>query len=238
MCITSKASSVNAGRIERASQKVEKRSRTSRCDARQDAKLCVGNNTPRRPGRMKHVERPCGRPRNGQVSEFTKLSHFREPQKAGECSLRLWRGTVMVSSGHWRGKLARVFRCRLVWRRPENQRWDIKLLTEMNGEPGNTISRQQEKPQIKDRECIAVKHLIKCGGQRGSMTCCEHAGSNLRDLKARTQDIVDNEVVQSDSQRKFEPQRNPPNSPSKAPCKAQLVAQRWLRADPRWRTAE
>ena len=36
------------------------------------------------------------------------------------------------------------------------------------------------------------------------MTCCEHAGSNLRDLKARTQDIVDNEVVQTDSQRKFE----------------------------------
>ena len=36
------------------------------------------------------------------------------------------------------------------------------------------------------------------------MTCCEHAGSNLRDLKARPQDIVDNEVVQTDSQRKFE----------------------------------
>ena len=33
---------------------------------------------------------------------------------------------------------------------------------------------------------------------------CKHAGSNLRDLRARTQDIVDNEVVQTDSQRKFE----------------------------------
>ena len=36
------------------------------------------------------------------------------------------------------------------------------------------------------------------------MACCEHAGSNLRDLRARTQDIVDNEVVQTKNQRKFE----------------------------------
>ena len=110
----------------------------------------------------------------------------------------------MVSSGHWIGKLARVCRCRIVWRRPENQRWDEKPLNEMNGEPWNTSPRQEEKLQIKDRECIALKHLIKCGGQRRSMACCEHAGSNLRDLKARTQDIADNEVVQTKNQRKFE----------------------------------
>ena len=152
---------------------------------------------------MKHVERPCGL-RNGQVSEFTEMSHFREPQKASECSLRLWRGAVMVSSGHWKGTLARVRRCRPIWRCPENQRLDRKPLTEMNGKPWNTSPRQEEKIQIKDRECIAVKHLIKCGGPKGSMTCCEHAGSTLPDLKARTQDIVDNEVVQTDSQRKFE----------------------------------
>ena len=77
-------------------------------------------------------------------------------------------------------------------------------LTEMNGEPRNTLPRQVEKLQIKDRECIALNHLIKCGGQRGSMACCEHAGTNLQDLKARTQDIVDNEVVQTKNQRKFE----------------------------------
>ena len=74
----------------------------------------------------------------------------------------------------------------------------------MNGELRNTSPRQEEKLQKKDRECIALKHLIKCRDQKGSMTNCEHAGSNLRDLKARTQDIVDNEVVQTDSQRKSE----------------------------------
>ena len=110
----------------------------------------------------------------------------------------------MVSSGHWIGTPARVRRCRPIWRRPENQRWDRKPLTQMNGEPWNTSPRREEKPQIKDRECIALKHLIKCGGQKGSMACCEHVGTNLRDLKARTQDIVDNEVVQTDRQRKFE----------------------------------
>ena len=36
------------------------------------------------------------------------------------------------------------------------------------------------------------------------MACCEHARLNLRDLRARTQDIVDNEVVQTGNQRKFE----------------------------------
>ena len=167
-------------------------------DARQDAKLCVANNTP--PCEARQDERL----RNGQASEFTEMRHFREPQKAGECSLRLWRGTVMVSSGHWRGTLARVRRCRPIWRFPENQRLEKKPLTEMNGELWNTPPRQEEKLQIKDRECIALKHPIKCGGQKGSMTCCEHAVSNLRHLKARTQDIVDNEVVQTDSQRKFE----------------------------------
>ena len=161
VCNTPKASSVNAGRIERASQKVETRSRTSRswfekvsvervCKVMPDTvRNCAWQITRRlaRPGRMKQIERPCGRPHNGQVSKFTELNHIREPQKADEWSLRLWRGTVMVSSGHCRGTLARVRRCRLIWRRPENQRWDRKPLTEMNGELWNTPPRQEENLQ-------------------------------------------------------------------------------------------
>ena len=95
-----------------------------------------------------------------------------------------------------------------------------KLLTEMSGELRNTLPRQEVMLQIKDRECIAMKHLIKCGGQRRSMACCEHAGTNLQNLKARTQDIVDNEVVQTKNQRKFERlTKNPPKSLSKALAK-------------------
>ena len=212
VCDTPKASSVNAGRIEQASQKVEKRSRTSRswfegvsvervCKVMPDTvrhcawqiPLCLA-----RPGRAKQNE--ASRRHNGQVSKFTKMNHFTD----GEWTLRLWRDAVMVPGGHWGGTLARVCRCRTIWRRPENQRWDRKPLTEMNGEPWNTSPWQEEKLQIKDRECIALKHSIKCGGQKGRMACCKHAGSNLRDLKARTQRIMDNEVVQTENQRKFE----------------------------------
>ena len=186
VCDSPKASSANGERIEQASQKVEKRSRTSRSVERVCKVMpgtvwnCAWQISRRlaRPGRAK--QNKASRRHNGQVSKFTKMNHFMD----GEWSLRLWRDAVMVSSGHWKGKLARVCRWRLVWRRPENQRWDRKLLTEMNGEPWNTTPRQEEKLQIKGRECIALKHLIKCGVQRGSMACCEHAGSNLRDLKA------------------------------------------------------
>ena len=202
VCDTPKASSANAERIERASQMVEKRSRTSRswferisveriCKVMPDTVCNCAWQTSRRlarPGRAKQNE--ASRRHNGQVSKFTKMNHFTD----GEWNLRLWRNAVMVLSGHWKGKLATVCRCQIFW----------KPLTEMNGELRNTLPRQEEKLQIKDRECIALKHLIKCGGRRGSMACCEHAGSNLRDLKARTQDIVDNEVVQIKNQRKFE----------------------------------
>ena len=137
-----KASSVNAERIERASQMVEKRSRTSRSwfegipvervyKVMPDTVFNCAWQTSRRlarPGRAKQNE--ASHRHNGQVSKFTKMNHFTD----GELNLRLWRNAVMVSRGHWKGKLARVCRCRLVWRCPENQRWDRKLLTEMNGE--------------------------------------------------------------------------------------------------------
>ena len=219
VCKTPKASSVNAGRIERASCEVEKQSRTSRswfegvsvdrvCKVIPDTvRNCAWQRTRLlvKPGRVKQIERPCGRSHNGQVSEFAELNHFREPKKAGdmsklhdEWSLRLWRGTIMVSSGHWRGTPARVRRCRPILRRPENQRWVRKLLTEMNG-------RQEEKLQIQDWECIALKQQIKCGGQKGSMACCRHAGANPRDLRTRTQDTElhrQTEKVQTSHQEK------------------------------------
>ena len=207
VCNTPKASSANAGRIERASQMVEKRSRTSRswfegisvervCKVMPDTVCNCAWQTSRRlarPGRAKQNE--ASHRHNGQVSKFTKMNHFTD----GEWNLRLWRDAVMVSCGHCKGKLARICRCRIVWRCPENQRWDRKLLTEMNGEPWNTPPRQEEKLQIRDRRCIALKQQNKCGGQKRSTTCCKHAGSNPRDLRARAQDIVDNEVVQTDS---------------------------------------
>ena len=104
VCDTPKASSANAGRIERASQKVEKRSRTSRswfegtpvervCKVMPDTvRNCAWQTSRRfaRPGRAKQNE--ASRRHNGQVSEFTKMNHFTD----GEWNLRLWRVTEMM----------------------------------------------------------------------------------------------------------------------------------------------
>ena len=110
-------------------------------------------------------------------------------------------GTITVSNGHWRCTPVRVRKCRPIWRRPENQRRDRKLLTEMNDEPRNTPMRQEKKPQIQDGVCIAMKRQIKCGGQKGCMACSRHAGANPRDLRTRSQDTVNNEDAQTDRAR-------------------------------------
>ena len=105
----------------------------------------------------------------------------------------------------------------------------------MNGEPWNALPRQEEKVQVQDRACIALKHLIKSGGQTGSMTCCEHVGSNLWDLKARTQGVVDNEFAQGDRVSSNISPGTPLSLSSATICKVQAVTQRWLRVDPRRR---
>ena len=110
---------------------------------------------------------------------------------------------------------ARDRRCRPIWRRPENQRRDRKPLAELNGEPWNTPLRQEEKLQIQDRECIALKQQIKCGGQKVCMACTRHTGANPRDLIARAQDIVDHEVAQADRASSNVSPGKTPNSLSK-----------------------
>ena len=139
----------------RASHEVEKRTRTLRpwfegvsvdrvCKVLPDTvRICAWQMTHRhvRTDGRKQIERPRGRPHSGQVSEFAELNHFRDPQKAGDTSKlygrrsrRLWKSTIVVSS-------ATIRRCRPIWRRPENQRWDRKLLTESEWRTvGNTTA--------------------------------------------------------------------------------------------------
>ena len=58
------------------------------------------------------------------MSKFTKMNHFTD----GEGNLRLRRNAVLVPRGRWKCKLVRVCRCRIGWRRPENQRKFERLL--------------------------------------------------------------------------------------------------------------
>ena len=51
-------------------------------------------------------------------------------------------------------------------RRPEKQRWDRKMLTEMNGEPWNPVPAKHMAPQVRG-VCITVERRIKHGGTKG-----------------------------------------------------------------------
>ena len=160
-------------------------------DARHGAELCVADDTP-----------PCEarQCKAGRGVASTQRTSVRVHQDG---SFHGWRVEPETVEGRSHGIKWTLDRYASESSQVPN-RLESPRESTLGHEPWNTSPRQEEKLQIKDRECIALEHLIKCGGQKRSMTCCEHVGSNLRDLIARTQDIVDNEVVQTKNQRKFE----------------------------------
>ena len=154
----------------------------------------------------KQIERLRGRPTGGQVPEFAEVNHFRDTQRAAgtsklydEWSLREWMEQILVSDGHDGGAPTRVGRCRSVWKCPEDPRWVKRVLNEMIGDPWSTSPRWEEKPRIKCGVRVTLERQIRYGGQKGCMACCRHAGANPRDMRTRSQDIVNNEVAQTDS---------------------------------------
>ena len=82
-----------------------------------------------------------GRPYQGQVAEFAEVVHFRDPGKAGDMHKLddRWLGKSLASDEHYVDTSAGVRMCQSIWRRPEKQRWDRKMLTEMNVEPWNPV---------------------------------------------------------------------------------------------------
>ena len=103
-------------------------------------------------GKTPH-ERLRGRPYQGQVAEFADVVLFRDPRKAADMpklddrlNLGSWLGKSLASDEHYVGISAGVRRCQSIWRHPEKQRWDRKMLTEMNGEPWNPTGHHQDKP--------------------------------------------------------------------------------------------
>ena len=84
-------------------------------------------------------ERLRGRPYQGQVAEFAEVVQFRDPGKAADMpklddrwNQDLWLGKSLASDEH-----NTAFR---------QQRWDRKMLTEMNGEPWNATPQSRDKP--------------------------------------------------------------------------------------------
>ena len=156
---TPRGSSSSAGGIKRANYEVEKQIRTLRSCFEENCRESVGLDHKMLPYLVRHCawlithyqgksdgktpdERLRGRPYQGQVAEFAEVVHFRDPGKAADMpkldarwSLGLWLGKSLASDEHNVGTSAGVCRCRSTWRRPEKQRWDRKMLTEMIGDP-------------------------------------------------------------------------------------------------------
>ena len=104
---------------------------------------------------------------------------------------------ILVADGHYGGTPTRVRRCRSIWKCAEDQRRVKRKLNEMIGGSWNTSPRQEEKQQTRCGVYTTLKRQIRYGGQKGCMACCRHAGANPRDLRTRSQDTVNNEVVQT-----------------------------------------
>ena len=94
------------------------------------------------------------------------------PKLDDRWSLGLWLGKSLASDEHYVGTSAGVRRCRSIWRRPEKQHWDRKMLTEMIGDPWNPTPQPRDKaPQVYitlERQ-IARRHerlfgMIRAGG--------------------------------------------------------------------------
>ena len=103
----------------------------------------------------------------------------------------------MASDEHHVGTLAGVRRCRSIWRRPEKQRWDRKMLAEMTGEPWNPTAHHQDKPPQVRGVFISLERQIKHGGTKGCAGCFGHAKVHSPKCRARFQDTVDNEAAQT-----------------------------------------
>ena len=91
------------------------------------------------------------------------------------------------------------------WRRPEKQRWDRKMLTEMNGEPWNPTAHHQERPPQVRGVYITLERQIKHGGTKGCPACFGNAKVHSPECMARFQDIVDNEAAQTAAASASEP---------------------------------
>ena len=122
------------------------------------------------------------------------------PKLDDRWNLGLWLGKSLASDEHYVGTSAGVRR-----RRPEKQRWDRKMLTEMNGEPWNPKAHHRDRPPQARGVYITLERQIKHGGTKGCAACFGHAKVHSPECRARFQDIVDNEAAQTAAASASEP---------------------------------
>ena len=85
-------------------------------------------------------ERLRGRDFRGEVVECCEVVHYKlDREKTGkldnQSSVGVWLGKSLASDEHFLGTTQGIRRCRSIWRRPEERRWEVKYLDGMVGLP-------------------------------------------------------------------------------------------------------
>ena len=85
-------------------------------------------------------ERLRGRDYKGEIVDYAEVVHYKlEAERVGkldpQASVGVWLGKSLSSDEHLIGTSQGIRRCRSIWRRPENKRWEQARLNAVTGTP-------------------------------------------------------------------------------------------------------
>ena len=139
------------------------------------------------------------------------------PKLDDRSNLGLWLGKSLAPDEHCVGTSAGVRKYRSIWSRPEKQRWDRKMLTEMNGEPWNPAPPKDKAPQVRGMY-ITLERQTKHGGTKGCSACFGQAKVHSVECREGFQDMVDNEAAQTAAASASEPNVETPRQAANGPA--------------------
>ncbi|CAE7337188.1 unnamed protein product [Symbiodinium sp. CCMP2592] len=131
-------------------------------------------------------ERLRGRDFRGEVAECCEVVHYKlDKEKTGkldkQTSVGVWLGKSLASDEHFLGTAQGIRRCRSIWRRPEEKRWELKHLEGMVGLPRQprgeptTVPSDNKAPATPGRRqpsvYITLERQIKHGKTPGCPGC-------------------------------------------------------------------
>ncbi|CAE7038143.1 unnamed protein product, partial [Symbiodinium sp. CCMP2592] len=131
-------------------------------------------------------ERLRGRDFRGEVAECCEVVHYKlDKEKTGkldkQTSVGVWLGKSLASDEHFLGTAQGIRRCRSIWRRPEEKRWELKHLEGMVGLPWQprgeptTVPSDNKAPATPGRRqpsvYITLERQIKHGKTPGCPGC-------------------------------------------------------------------
>ena len=101
-------------------------------------------------------ERLRGRDYKGEIVDYAEVVHYKlEAERVGkldpQASVGVWLGKSLSSDEHLIGTSQGIRRCRSIWRRPENKRWEQARLNAVTGTPWQPKGRLTIVPQDNQR---------------------------------------------------------------------------------------